>query len=385
MAALVPHISLDPSTQGLATAIMALETKVAGTPGTAVASAPLVPDASNNLSGLNNLTLTGLFTESAADALTAAGTTQGTALALTKELNRFTTVGALSGATLPAAAPGLTIIVINSGANPLQVYGAGTDTIDDVATATGVSQMVGSVAIYACTVAGKWYSEGLGTGWAGSLQTVSFAGGLTAFAGGGQASALQLAATINRVSTVATLADSVKLPASAAGLMITVINASAKDMQVFGAGTDTINGVATATGILQPANSIAVYVCTAAGVWECEGVGQGFSGQYPTVTARDALTAFAGGGQGSALLLPAIINRVTTVASAADSVKLPVSKPGMQITVINAAAANSMNVFPQTGESINALAANTAFAVVANKTVNFYCAVAGTWHAVLSA
>jgi uncharacterized protein (DUF2126 family) len=102
----------------------------------------------------------------------------------------------------------------------------------------------------------------------------------------------------------------------------------------------------------------------------------------PLVAARDGLTALVGGAQaGTALTVG--INRFTTVASAADSAQLPASVAGT--VVINAAAANSMNVFPQTGDIINALAANAAFAVAANKTATFYCAVAGRWNAQLSA
>jgi hypothetical protein len=101
--------------------------------------------------------------------------------------------------------------------------------------------------------------------------------------------------------------------------------------------------------------------------------------------ASNGLTAFAGGGQASATALPSYINRVTTVATAADSVKLPAAVAGLQITVINAAAANAMNVFPQTGEVINALAANAALSVAANKSVVFSCAVAGTWNSNLTA
>lgn len=104
-----------------------------------------------------------------------------------------------------------------------------------------------------------------------------------------------------------------------------------------------------------------------------------------TVDSADSLTAHAGGGQASAPPLPATYNRVTTVATAADSVLLPVSASGLDVVVINAAAANSMNVFPATGEAINALAANAAFAVAAGKTAHFYCVTAGQWHSVLSA
>ena|SRR5437867_4135541 len=106
---------------------------------------------------------------------------------------------------------------------------------------------------------------------------------------------------------------------------------------------------------------------------------------FPAGATDNGLTATAGGGQANALPLNYRDSRVTTVATAADSVVLPVSQAGMQLVVVNAAAANSMNVFPATGESINALAANTAFAVAAGKTAQFTCINNGQWHAILSA
>ena len=95
----------------------------------------------------------------------------------------------------------------------------------------------------------------------------SVATGLTAHAGGGQASALALTAQINSVDTVGTAADSVKLPApSFVGQHVIVFNnAAANSMQVFGSGTDTINGVATATGVAQAAGKGATYVALTTG------------------------------------------------------------------------------------------------------------------------
>lgn len=97
------------------------------------------------------------------------------------------------------------------------------------------------------------------------------------------------------------------------------------------------------------------------------------------------LTAAAGGGQANALQLTRESNHVSTVATAADSVKLPVAKPGMWITVQNAAAANAMNVFPSSGDAINALAADTAISVAANKVIDFYCTSPGKWGSNLTA
>lgn len=102
------------------------------------------------------------------------------------------------------------------------------------------------------------------------------------------------------------------------------------------------------------------------------------------ISSVDALTARAGGGQALGTALTEAFNRVTTVATIADSVKLPAAKAGMWVVAINAAA-NSMNVFPSTGETINAGAADAAFAVAGGKTVLFVCANNGKWYGILSA
>lgn len=101
----------------------------------------------------------------------------------------------------------------------------------------------------------------------------------------------------------------------------------------------------------------------------------------------DGIVATAGGGQANAVQLSEGVNRVVTVATAADSVKLPPSTdaPGLTVVVVNAAAANSMNLFPNTGDKINALAANAAFAVAANKQVILVHTGGGQWHSNLTA
>ena len=103
------------------------------------------------------------------------------------------------------------------------------------------------------------------------------------------------------------------------------------------------------------------------------------------MSALNAVTAFAGGGQTSAVQIADGITRVTTVASAADSVKLPLAKAGTIVLVINAAAANAVAIFPATGDVINALSANASISVAANKTIYFVCAVDGTWNSILTA
>jgi hypothetical protein len=107
--------------------------------------------------------------ESAVSGLTATPSgTQSTSLQIVNELSRVTTVATPGdGILLPASAPGLTIILENASTNAMQVFGAGSDTVNNVAVVTGVSQMAGSVVIYTCYAAGAWFANGLGTGYAG--------------------------------------------------------------------------------------------------------------------------------------------------------------------------------------------------------------------------
>ena len=106
--------------------------------------------------------------------------------------------------------------------------------------------------------------------------------------------------------------------------------------------------------------------------------------QYIYRSCANGLTALAGGGQTGATNLTGALNRVTTVATAADSVMLPTAKAGMNIFVKNTAA-NSLNVFPASGDAINALSANAAYALATVKAAFFVCTVDGTWDTVLTA
>lgn len=87
--------------------------------------------------------------------------------------------------------------------------------------------------------------------------------GITATASGNQANAYQLFAAINRLSTVVTNGDSVRLPKNPnVGQLCQIINDGAANAGVFGANSDTIDGVATATGVVLSAASRAFYSCT---------------------------------------------------------------------------------------------------------------------------
>jgi hypothetical protein len=208
--------------------------------------------------------------ESIQDNITAnAGGGQGAAFPITTQTARITTVATAGDSVkLPASQPGLELVLINHGANPMQVYGSSTDTIDDVATATGVSQMSNSFVIYSCTTAGKWYTEGLANGYAGGFQTVSFSTGLTA-AGSSKANGLQLTPAMVYNITTTAASTGVNLPASQPGVEVAVANNGANALLVYTvqSGTEVINALSTTTGFSVSAATITIFYCFAAGQW----------------------------------------------------------------------------------------------------------------------
>lgn len=90
--------------------------------------------------------------------VSAAGSTQGGATALTSDINIVTTVGSGQGVVLQTTAAGKTVIVVNKGANALLVYPAVSSAIDALSTNTGFSLAVGSWAMFNGVSTTLWYS-----------------------------------------------------------------------------------------------------------------------------------------------------------------------------------------------------------------------------------
>ena len=96
------------------------------------------------------------------NAVSAAGTTRADATALTKQINHITTAASGTGVILPASVVGQVIFVFNDGANPAKVYGAGSDTVDTIAGATGVTLTNAKRAMFICVAANNYVSAQLG-------------------------------------------------------------------------------------------------------------------------------------------------------------------------------------------------------------------------------
>lgn len=93
------------------------------------------------------------------------------------------------------------------------------------------------------------------------------------------------------------------------------------------------------------------------------------------------VTAFPTGGQTSATLIAAQQTRVTVCATAGDSVKLPLAVTalvGVSFTIINDGAA-ACDVFPSTGDTLNSLAANTAFRLAVGSQLVARCVAVGAY------
>ena len=97
-------------------------------------------------------------TFSTAAAVTAGTNAQGQG-ALTSDYNVITTAAANpSGVTLPTATTGRRVIVVNKGANPINVYPATGGTIDALAVNTSIQIAVGGVMIFNASSTTQWYS-----------------------------------------------------------------------------------------------------------------------------------------------------------------------------------------------------------------------------------
>jgi hypothetical protein len=103
---------------------------------------------------------------------------------------------------------------------------------------------------------------------------------------------------------------------------------------------------------------------------------------YTGSPAQAAITALAGGGQTGATQLLNGVNRVDTVATAADSVMLPstTGTAGGLIAVVVNNTATAMQVFGSGADTINGNAAATGISQAAN-TLKFYvCTLPGAWN-----
>ncbi len=310
----------------------------------------------------------------------------------------------------------------------------------DAGTGLG-SAGTGAVSIITSSVESLRFTAGSGSQSGGALHSPSADLTITALPGGGQSGATVLKHSYNVVTTVATFNDSVQLPSVfAINTTVTVKNEGAAQLAIFPAAGDDAGEGANTLVPLQTGNSITFIATVADSTWTLLDTGGiatallGLNNNGPQIAdilatltvpnlipnkpdvdtgtgwggndilvhiaggveaqqfrelnsgvvfaphASLAVTAFAGGGQGSATALVSSYNVITTVATAGDSVRLPdIYSTNAVIYIKNDDAAEACDVFPASGDDLGA-GVNTAVSLAAGASASFICTVASsTW------
>jgi hypothetical protein len=107
-----------------------------------------------------NVTASGYHIRSVNTGISAAGSTQGTATAITKEINIVSTVAAGAGVVFPTAVEGMVITITNTSANALLVYPATSAAINSAALNAAYSQPAGSTLQFIAPTTTQWYTVG---------------------------------------------------------------------------------------------------------------------------------------------------------------------------------------------------------------------------------
>lgn len=220
---------------------------------------------------------------------------------------------------------------------------------------------------------------------------------LTGASAGTQAAATKLLAANNVVKAGGGANASVILKTpSVEGECQCIFNISGFPINVYGGGSDTINGLAAQVAASQMNNSVVYYTCVdiTAGVatWLAVGLGTGYAasgnGSFPTYSYVDNLAPTATGTQATATLVSTSTAGITPAAGT-DAVRLPPAKAGMEVTVINKAAGFALTIFPASaaqggvagGDNFNNQAQNAALTggVPAATVLLFYCLTDGTF------
>jgi hypothetical protein len=107
-----------------------------------------------------NVTASGYHIRSVNTGISAAGSTQGTATAITREINVVSTVASGAGVVFPTAVAGMVITITNTSANALLVYPATSARINSAALNAAYSQPAGSTLQFIAPTTTQWYTVG---------------------------------------------------------------------------------------------------------------------------------------------------------------------------------------------------------------------------------
>ena len=134
-------------------------TEIFSVTGTGAVTTPSTISATGNITG-SNVTVTGYHFRSVGTSISAAGSTQGTATAISKEINVVSTVASGAGVVLPTAVAGMAITITNTSANSLLVYPATSGIINSLSANAGYTQPAGATLQFVAPTTTQWYTIG---------------------------------------------------------------------------------------------------------------------------------------------------------------------------------------------------------------------------------
>lgn len=290
--------------------------------------------------------------------LAAAGSTQGDAGAIVTETVTVTAADGTKGVKLPAPAAGLKIKVVNTVATALlKVYGNASETVDGIGGAAGITVLAGKTADF-ISDGTNWFTEASAVG-SGLIEYASLAA-----TGTNQGTAAAIASLKVKV-TAADGTKAVKLPAPTAGLMIEVDNTvNTKSLPVFGNATETVQGVAGATGVKQPAGSMVRYFSDGTN-WYASGAQWDFG-----LIAFDTTAPAGSTSADAAQILGTVYWPASGGVDGTKGSLLPAPAPGLTVTVINDHATNALKIYSASG-NIDGTIGTTAKSVAGTKVITF--------------
>lgn len=300
--------------------------------------------------------------------ITAGTNAQGQGV-LTETFNVITTAAASpSGVTLPtptAATGARPVIIVNKGANPINVYPASGGTIDALAANASIQIAVGGMMMFWSASTTQWYSSinwahalsfGTGNIPAGAIAastalttpalsapTFSTSTGITA--GTNTQGQGALTADLNVINTAAANPSGVTLPTATQGRCVKVINKGANPIAVFPATGAAIDGLATNASILVPVGGAIEFNATSTTQWYSSNTGSlatDASGNISTpvnLTASGNITINGPGGLGYSTGSGGTVTQLTSKATG-----VTLNKTCGLITMNNAALGAGANV-----------------------------------------
>jgi len=304
--------------------------------------------------------------------------------ALTSDYNVITTAAANpSGVTLPAATTGRRVVVVNKGANPINVYPATSAYIDGNAINTSIQIIANGVMIFNASSATQWYSSY-------NLMTPSSTGSVSSFSAGSTGLTPNTASTGNIVlagtlgigngGTNATTANAafnnlVPSQTSNSGKYLTTDGtntswASVASQVYPGSGIANSTGSAWGTSYSTTGSGTVVALATSPSLTTPALSGETFS------TAASVTAGTNAQGQGA---LTNDYNVITTAASNPSGVTLPTATTGRRIVIVNKGA-NAVNVYPASSGFIDALAINTSIQIAVNGVMEFNASTTTQWY-----